>query len=118
MFVNPKIDSWIMNQVMFAVSKNPDKYLQILPYMNEHLNFGTLSKIIEFKEQNRCDDIDKLLHVWQDLPHNETRKLQLQNLICRGIEFSDNLYHCSPEEFELTYKELNYKHMGLDFLLQ
>lgn len=115
-FVNPKIDGLIMDKVLFAMVED-SRYVQVLPYMTEYFKFGTLSKILMFKEQNKLDAINQLIYIWKDLPHSDKRKTQLQMLIYRGIEFPDNLYTCPDEEFEYLYTQLNMKHLGLYYKL-
>lgn len=104
-FINPKIDAWTMGLVMYAVSNDTDKYGVMLDYISEKLNYGTLARIVLLKEQNRIDDINKLIHLWTELDFSNDRKYKLQTLLINNTPCYE-LYSCDESEFLSKYEEL------------
>jgi hypothetical protein len=104
-FINPKINAWTMNLVMYAVSNDTVKYGEMLNYMNEKIGYGTLSRIILLKEKNRDADIDKLIRLWTEFDFSGDRKYKLQTLLINNTS-CDELYSCDESEFQSKYEEL------------
>lgn len=108
-FINPKIDGFVMNKVLFSISETPENK-QILEFIEPNLNYGTLEKILRLKEEGREESANELINIWK-LHIDEIKKIQLQNLIMRNIPCKD-MY--GENNFDEKYQALVSKHLGLD----